>query len=57
MGHHSPAFTMDVYVHLLSDDLPEAAFLDDLGGGTRVVQRAAETERDREPVAFLEKAV
>ena len=24
MGHHSPAFTMAVYVHLLPDDLPEA---------------------------------
>ena len=23
MGHHSPAFTLDTYVHLLSDDLPD----------------------------------
>jgi Phage integrase family len=24
LGHHSPAFTLAVYVHLLSDDLPDA---------------------------------
>lgn len=23
MGHHSPAFTLDTYVHLLPDDLPD----------------------------------
>jgi integrase len=28
MGHHSPAFTFATYVHLLSDDLPDPAFLD-----------------------------
>jgi Phage integrase family len=26
LGHHSPAFTLAVYVHLLSDDLPESPF-------------------------------
>ena len=26
LGHHSPAFTLAVYVHLLSDDLPEPVF-------------------------------
>ena len=30
LGHHSPAFTLAVYVHLLPDDLPEPTFLDDL---------------------------
>jgi integrase len=30
LGHHSPAFTLAVYVHLLPDDLPEPAFMDDL---------------------------
>jgi integrase len=24
LGHHSPAFTLAVYVHLMSDDLPDA---------------------------------
>jgi hypothetical protein len=27
-GHYSPAFTLGTYVHLLSDDLPDADFLD-----------------------------
>jgi integrase len=26
LGHHSPAFTMATYVHLLSDDLPASPF-------------------------------
>jgi integrase len=32
LGHHSPAFTLGAYVHLLSDDLPDAGFLDALTG-------------------------
>ncbi len=28
LGHHSPAFTLDVYVHLLPDALPTPTFLD-----------------------------
>jgi integrase len=34
LGHHSPAFTLNVYVHLLADDLPDPAFLDTLGAGS-----------------------
>jgi integrase len=30
LGHHSPAFTLAVYVHLLPDDLSEPSFLDAL---------------------------
>lgn len=30
LGHHSPAFTLATYVHLLPDDLPDPSFLDDL---------------------------
>jgi integrase len=30
LGHHSPAFTLATYVHLLPDDLPEPVFLDEL---------------------------
>ena len=30
LGHHSPAFTLSTYVHLLPDDLPDAGFLDTL---------------------------
>jgi integrase len=36
MGHHSPAFTLSVYVHLLADDLPDACFLDELTRGNAV---------------------
>lgn len=30
LGHHSPAFTLATYVHLLPDDLPAPDFLDEL---------------------------
>ena len=35
LGHHSPAFTLATYVHLLDDDLPDPTFLDDLGATDR----------------------
>ena len=28
LGHHSPAFTLATYVHLIPDDLPDASFFD-----------------------------
>jgi integrase len=42
LGHHSPAFTMATYVHLLPDDLGDAAFLDALTStrGTRAEEIA-----------------
>jgi hypothetical protein len=30
LGHHSPAFTLATYVHLMPDDAPDPAFLDDV---------------------------
>jgi len=30
LGHHSPAFTLAIYVHLNADDLPDPSFLDTL---------------------------
>ena len=30
LGHHSAAFTLGTYVHLLPDDLPEPDFFDGL---------------------------
>ena len=33
LGHHSPAFTLATYVHLLPDDMPEIDFLDALTDG------------------------
>ena len=32
LGHHSPAFALATYVHLLPDDLPDATFLDAITG-------------------------
>lgn len=49
LGHHSSAFTLDTYVHLLPADLPEASFLDALAEpstGNTVVTRKAETGRE-----------
>ncbi len=51
LGHHSPAFTLAVYVHLLPDDLPDPAFLDGITGtSTRDVGNAGETADDSKGV-------
>ena len=55
LGHHSPAFTLSTYVHLLPDDLPESPFA--RGGGNQVGTRPAETSRNAEPVERAEAAV
>ena len=44
MGHHSPAFTLAVYVHYLRDDLPESPF----GEGHRRDTSPTETSPDAE---------
>jgi hypothetical protein len=51
LGHHSPAFTLAVYVHMLSDELPESPF--GPPGGNQVGTKPAETSRDAtdEPAA------
>ncbi len=36
LGHHSPAFTLAVYVHLLPDDVPAPLDLDTPEGGNKV---------------------
>jgi integrase len=41
LGHHSPAFTLATYVHLLPDDLPDPAFLDGITGGQATPARGA----------------
>ena len=48
LGHHSPAFTLTVYVHLLPEDLPDPAFLDTLTaaeGGNKGATEATEIGR------------
>jgi integrase len=47
MGHHSPAFTLSVYVHLLADDLPEVSILDTPSGGNTGATAPTETGRDQ----------
>jgi len=48
LGHHSPAFTLATYVHLIPDDLPDPSFLDALTAqsGNTMATRAAEICRD-----------
>jgi integrase len=47
LGHHSPAFTLATYVHLMPDDLPDASALDALThGSTEGTTRHPETGRD-----------
>jgi hypothetical protein len=41
LGHHSPAFTMATYVHLLADDLPASPF--GAEGGNQVGTQPTET--------------
>jgi hypothetical protein len=33
LGHHKPSFTLDTYVHLLPEDLPEPVVFEDLSPG------------------------
>jgi integrase len=51
LGHHSPAFTLATYVHLLADDLPDPAFLDELAAAA-----GDEKEEADSPAATAERA-
>jgi hypothetical protein len=55
LGHHSPAFTLATYVHLLSDDLPGAGFLGELTGNSGATS-PTETSRDDPDPPDTEKA-
>lgn len=47
LGHHSPAFTLATYVHLLPDDLPDPSFLDEMtrpNGRPDITQKTAPGE-------------
>ena len=49
LGHHSPAFTLATYVHLLPDDAADPSFLDAVThsrGVNQVSPRPAETSRE-----------
>jgi integrase len=46
LGHHSPAFTLATYVHLLTEDLPEPTILAELTGDQRgAVESGAITDQ------------
>lgn len=47
LGHHSPAFTLSTYVHLIPDDLPEPRFAHD-EGPPEPGHHAAEPQRTAE---------
>jgi integrase len=65
LGHHKPSFTLDTYVHLLEEDIPEPAFFDELSAPAcdTVVTRTglneqdpAQDSRSRKPVISSRKA-
>jgi len=57
LGHHAASFTLDTYVHLLADDLPDASFLDALTSpmGQQMGQqdRPRQAENGPEPLQAL----
>lgn len=56
LGHHSPAFTLAVYVHLLADDLPDPGFLDTLTQATTRSEMDAATSGEMAAVVDLRRA-
>jgi Phage integrase family len=48
LGHHAASFTLDTYIHLLDDDLPDPGFFDEILGGHVRAARATETGRERQ---------
>jgi integrase len=56
LGHHAASFTLDTYIHLLDDDLPDPCFFDEVLGGHTGVTRAPETGRDRATADQAESA-
>lgn len=56
LGHHKASFTLDTYIHLLVEDVPQPAFFDAKVGHGWATQ-AAETSRNAEPAEVLETAV
>jgi integrase len=51
LGHHSPAFTLSTYVHLIPDDLPDAAFFDEgwQQGGNQTGRNAPKSDSSERP--------
>jgi hypothetical protein len=52
LGHHKPSFTLDTYVHLLDEDVPEPRFFDEIASScdqivTRTGLRGSEVRISR----------
>ena len=61
LGHHAASFTIDTYIHLLDDDLPDAGFLDGLAAqgnaeGNTKATRPTETTRNAGTLKRAESA-
>jgi integrase len=65
LGHHKPSFTLDTYVHLLDEDVPEPTFFDGIGGpsGDQIVTKSGRnrpkeaTEREPENLSVSRENV
>lgn len=57
LGHHSPSFTLDTYVHLLDEDIPEPTFFDEIGVGNEWATQANESDRNAEATQAVEVSV
>jgi len=56
LGHHSPGFTLERYVHLLPEDLPEPTCFDALGMGNKWATQTPEIDRDGSTTPEVETA-
>lgn len=56
LGHHKASFTLDTYIHLLDEDVPQPAFFDELVGATERATQPAETDRNALPLAAAQSA-
>lgn len=45
LGHHAASFTLDTYIHLLDDDLPDPSFFDEIIGGHPGATRTTASQR------------
>jgi integrase len=55
LGHHKPSFTIDTYVHLLEEDIPEPIAV--ALGATEGATEAAETDRNEALAKTAESAL
>jgi integrase len=60
LGHHKASFTLDTYIHLLDEDVPQPAFFDakvGVGLGHKWATQEDESRLNAETAETLEKAV